>query len=176
MSRVARRHQQAILVPQLLGEAKVNDPYGLGPVRPIGVQNIRRLQVPMDNAIPVQVVHRIQNDSQQAGRLLLRQEPLLQHLVKELAAPAQLQHQIHLRAIQEYVATPHNIRVMTVPQQNLNLIDRIPLRNVHYLDGKLGQRLLVHALVAHTECARVDLLLYHVLVLEPVRFDEAYAQ
>lgn len=49
VSRVARGHEQAVVGTQLLSEAEVTDPDGLGIARLVNVENVTGLQVSVDH-------------------------------------------------------------------------------------------------------------------------------
>lgn len=49
VSGVARRHQQPVFCPELLGKAEVTDPDGLGVPGFVYVENVARLKVPVDH-------------------------------------------------------------------------------------------------------------------------------
>lgn len=49
VSRVAWRHQKAVLCPQLLGKAKVTDPDRFGVSGFVHVENVTRLKVSVDH-------------------------------------------------------------------------------------------------------------------------------
>lgn len=79
---VARCHQQAILGPQLLGEAEVADPDGLGVAALVHVEDVAGLQVPVHHLQPGQ------GGEHQANWMDIMSQVLVQHCSQDLQYPA----------------------------------------------------------------------------------------
>ena len=103
MSCVAGSHEQAVLVSQLLGKAKVNYANGLWPVAVVGIQYIRRFQIAVHDTVAVQIVDGVYDHAEYRGGLFLGEKLFLYDLVKQLAALAQLEDQIDFGSVQEYL-------------------------------------------------------------------------
>mmetsp|Transcript_278 Transcript_278/g.868 ORF Transcript_278/g.868 Transcript_278/m.868 type:complete len:597 (-) Transcript_278:1548-3338(-) len=168
----ARQRAEGLARAAVHREAEVGDLHG-GVGARVLEQDVLGLDVPMHDAVLVEVADGVEQDVHCAGSLLLREPGLRNHAVEQLAALAELGDEVEVRGV--VVEEGHEAHDVGVPHPALrgHLADQalhvVPGHGcaIEHLHGKLPARPAVSRLVHHAEGAPAEDLPQLEQVLEP---------
>ena len=84
----------------------------------------------MNHTILMQILDYVRDFLHDGSRLSLRKEFLFEDFVQQLSASHQLEHEVDLVLLLEHVPEADDVRVLAVPEEDLNLLLAVPFAPV----------------------------------------------